>query len=177
MSPELIQKAKHEPAAFGELYDLLFPELYKYIFLRVKTKELAEDINSLVWEKILDHIRDFHSDHPTAFKVWAFTIARNSLYEHYRSRDRAEYIDLENHEFVDTAATDELLKNAENNNFLLKLVQGLSEIEREIISLKFFSDFKNKEIGGILNLPEKTVAAYLSRALSTLKKRAEIHKL
>lgn len=172
MSPELIKKAKVDPVAFGDMYDLLFPEVYKYIFLRVKTREMAEDMNSLVWEKILENIRAFHSDHPVVFRAWVFTIARNTLYEYYRSK-HSELIHIEDYDPVDPVATEEIVQAAEMNEFLFNLVCGLSPIEREILSLKFFSDFKNKEIAGILKLPEKTVAAYLSRALAILKKRAD----
>lgn len=175
MSPELIQQAKRDPKAFGALYDLLYPEVYKYIFFRVKTVELAEDLTSIVWEKVLDHIREFRSNEPVAFKVWIFTIARNALYEQYRSQHQHTYVTIEEYEFVDRSATDEVVKTAENHDLLLKLVKGLPAVEREIVSLKFFSDFKNKEIAGILKVSEKMVAAYLTRALSTLRKRAKGH--
>lgn len=53
---------------------------------------------------------------------------------------------------------------------LLQSLNLLSHREREVVSLKYFSDLKIKEIAAMLNLREQTVANTLQNALTKLRK-------
>ena len=169
MTPELIEKAKKDPQAFGQLYDILYPEVYKFIFFRVSRIEIAEDLLSAIWEKVLLNLHTFQSNHPTVFKVWIFRIARNTLYEQYRKSPKEDYVPLENFDIPDETSVDGDLKIEEQQKYLQQLLRHLPPLESEIICLRYFSDLKNKEIANILNISEKMVAAYLSRALKNLR--------
>ena len=62
---------------------------------------------------------------------------------------------------------DELLRREEHES-LLALVQKLPQRRQEIITLRFFGELHNREIAGILNLDEHTVASHLCRGLRDL---------
>lgn len=53
---------------------------------------------------------------------------------------------------------------------LLQSLTVLSDREREVISLKYFSDLKIKDIASLLELREQTVANTLQNALNKLRK-------
>lgn len=173
MNSSLIKKAKYNPKAFGQLYEILYDDVYKYVFFRVKSQEIAEDLTSIIWEKILYNISKLKSNHPISFKVWLFRIVKNTIYEHYRNSHKMKTINIDDIKMPSEEKITEMIKNNELNTYLLQLLQGLPENQREIVTLKFFSEFKNKEIASILNISEQMVASYLSRGLKSLRAKVE----
>jgi RNA polymerase sigma-70 factor (ECF subfamily) len=174
MNPTLIEKAKSDPQAFGEIYEFFYEAVYKYIYFRVNSQETAEDLVSLIWEKVLFHLPKFQSNHVLGFRIWLFRIARNVLYTYYRQKKKEVTVAIDEEDLISEDNIIEHAKNKESNAYLIKLIQGLPENQREMVSLKFFSDFRNKEIAKIMDISERKVAVYLSRALKTLRSRVEI---
>jgi RNA polymerase sigma-70 factor (ECF subfamily) len=56
---------------------------------------------------------------------------------------------------------------------LLRCLEHLSERDQEIISLKFAGKLRNKEIGEIMGMPEKTVSVVLLRAMRRLRQEID----
>ena len=76
--------------AVGRLYDALVGPIYRYVAVRVRRREDAEDLTHLVFERIFGALPRFkHNGRP--FAAWAFRIARNAVIDHQRrySPDRA----------------------------------------------------------------------------------------
>jgi len=44
----LVERAKEDPAAFGELYDHYFGQIYRFVYSRIRNQEAAEDITAEV---------------------------------------------------------------------------------------------------------------------------------
>lgn len=57
----------------------------------------------------------------------------------------------------------------EEKHDLYSAIDQLSERYQTVIILKYFSDLSIKEIAFIMNIPEGSVKAYLSRARNELK--------
>lgn len=170
----LIQKAKKNPTAFGQLYEKFYDPIYAFIYFRTKDKQTTEDLVSATWEKALTNLQTLHSNHPTVFKVWLYKIARNTLFQHYREQPRKPLPFPENFEISPKENFVEELKNSETKKYLVQLIQGLPDIQREIVTMHFFGGLKNKEIAKILNESERAIAVYLSRALKTFKNRIKV---
>jgi RNA polymerase sigma-70 factor, ECF subfamily len=172
MSFPLLERAKKDPAAFGQLYEQHFDAVYKYFYFRTRDQEEAEDLTSSTWEKIVTHIGSFEADQEVLFKGWMFKIARNTLFEHYR-RQKPQ-VSLEDIEVASQEDfTQEIHAKTEAEKLKI-LIQGLPEVQQEILRLHFFAELKNKEIAEIIQEEERTMAVYLSRALKALQKRSEM---
>ena len=77
----------------------------------------------------------------------------------------------ENENLSDATITPELQTlQRELREDLLGLVGNLSTRKREVVLLRYFGGLQNKEIAAVLDLDERTISAYLSRALSELQK-------
>lgn len=173
MDSALIKKAKTDPDAFGELYEAFYDPLYRFIYLRVNDQALCEDLVSMVWEKVLAHLKTLKTDAPEAFRAWIFTIARNTITEHFR-----HHKEIPLPEDWDTASPEKLqdeLNGKELSEAITTILLGLPSLERELISLKIFAELSNKNIAEISKLPERSVAAYLSRALKHVQKRLSFY--
>jgi DNA-directed RNA polymerase specialized sigma24 family protein len=73
--------------AVGQLYDRLLTPVYRYIAVRVRRREDAEDITQLVFERIVSSLPRYrHAGKP--FTAFAFRIARTAVVDHQRRRRR-----------------------------------------------------------------------------------------
>ena len=73
--------------ALGRLYDQLVGPIYRYIAVRVRRREDAEDLTHLVFERIVAALPRYRHD-GKPFSAWAFRIARNAVIDHLRRTRR-----------------------------------------------------------------------------------------
>lgn len=168
----LIKAAKTDPEAFGKLYTKYSERVFQFIYYRVSSIEEAQDLFSRVWERIFDKIAGLETEEELGFQKWIYTIARNTVHDHYRA-SKEKWSELDE-EWADGAEGPEMAaREAEEYAFLHELMEHLSPMHREIVGLHFFSDLKIYEIAQILEMEENTVSQNLSRALRKLKLWAE----
>src|SRR3990172_3766788 len=80
-----VHQAKSGDAdAFARLYDAYVERVYRYIFFRVADDQTAEDLTSLVFLRVWEHLSRYRLD--GSFLAWLYTIARNAVIDHYRTR-------------------------------------------------------------------------------------------
>lgn len=161
----LIQKAARDPDAFAKLYQKYIQPSYAFIAFRVSDCAHAEDLTSELWIKILKHLPELKSSKPEVFRAWLFTMARNLVTDFHRTRARQETLEMTENIPTEPSQETDFVEQA----LLRNLVKQLPQKQAEIVSLRFFSGLRNKEIAGQLDISEKTVASNLSRALKQLK--------
>ena len=163
---QVIQAAASEPKAFSKLYRHYLQPTYAFIAFRVNSTADAEDLTSELWIKVLDRLSTLESNKPEVFRAWLYTMARNLLIDFYRKNKTTISLNDEM-EIIDQAKSNNLLFETSS---VLKLVKTLPEQQAEVVSLKYFSGLRNKEIAQFMKLSEKTVASHLTRAHENLKK-------
>ena len=70
---------------FEQMYGEYFPKIYNYVFYRLLNREETEDIVSEVFIKVARNVHTFDG-RKASFKTWIYTITKNALTDHYRSR-------------------------------------------------------------------------------------------
>ena len=83
----LVDRARADGSAFGELYDFYLPRLYGFILRRVGERSVAEDLTATTFERALGAVRrsDFRNE---AFGGWLYRVAANAIVDHVRSGRR-----------------------------------------------------------------------------------------
>lgn len=155
--------------AFSSLYNLHVKRIYDFLFFKTFNKELAEDLTSQVFLKVLKSIKNFSSDN---FSAWLYTIARNILIDHYRSHKETKNID----DCWDLLADADVLKEVSDSIALekiSKIMKSLSTIERDLLLMRLWSDLSFKEIAQILGKNEGAVKVAFARALNKLREKIE----
>ena len=166
---KLAELAINDDEAFAELYEKYFPLVYGMIFARLKDVTAADDVVSEIFMKVALNL-DKH-DKKYAFSTWLFTIARNTLADYYRQqiRLREESWDefLEREAPISEQPEEKLLASEQIKN-LLRAVSKLSERQRRIIELKYWSELSNVEIAEMLNLSASNVGFIHYQAMKRL---------
>jgi RNA polymerase sigma-70 factor (ECF subfamily) len=174
----LVEQAKSDPHAFGQLFDRHYDDIYKYVLHRTANAELAQDLTSETFFKALNKLWTFRWQN-VPFSAWLYRIASNEVNGFYRKHKNFKSIPLE--EVVDGSGTEyhefkEEMKSAHEeiskNLLFLELHQALTCLKnryQDVITLRFFENKKVKEIAEILNKSEGTVKSLLHRALKQLQ--------
>ncbi len=167
----LVRRAIDDPQALQILYHRYLGRVYGYAAARIADQHDAEDVVSEIFLRVVKHLPQLRNQQHLSFAAWLFTIARSVVSDHYRRNGNEQaLLDL------DTAAPlvaaeptpDRLVSQQEDAAHLLALVGGLTDRKREVIMLRYYGGLHNHEIASVLGIGEKTVSAYLSRALNDL---------
>jgi RNA polymerase sigma-70 factor, ECF subfamily len=158
--------------AFAELYEQYLPKVFRYISYRIPDVSTAEDLTSVVFEKALTKFQSFRPD-KSSFSTWIFTIAGNTLIDHYRVNSKSQTVQLDDPVAATVPASEispeEESDRAEDILMLNSCLARLSSPEKEIISLKFGAEMTNRQIAKRLSLSESNVAVIIFRAVRKLR--------
>jgi RNA polymerase sigma-70 factor (ECF subfamily) len=183
---DLVDRARTDGFAFGELYDYYLPRIYGFILRRVGERSVAEDLTATTFERALGAVRrsDFRND---AFGGWLYRVAANSIVDHVRSGRRFVTLgaiagegDDEQRDgdtgaeggrgrpTGDEAAVDAFARTLDRDQ-LAQALRGLPETHRRVLVLRFYDDLEVDEICGLLGCSRATFAVKLHRALAALR--------
>jgi len=159
---------------FVELYNAYFPRVYNYVHYRVSNFHDADDLTSQIFTKIFTKFK-YYRPEKAPFSVWIFSIARNTLTDYYRTRERNSYTSLEETaELADISLSlDDYVSSKEMQRHLYRALAALSEREREIIALKFWSGCTNRNIAKMTGISESNTGVILFRAMRRLRQILE----
>lgn len=153
--------------AFGEIYNLYFQKIYRFIYFRVSHKELAEDLTEDVFIKAYRKLSTIQD--PAAFEGWLYQIARNTVIDHYRDkRTLVALEEVENTLEYESNVIDEL-QLQHQQKLILTFLKKLAPDQQQVLKMKFFEELENPEIARILNKTEGAIRVIQHRALLKLQ--------
>ena len=150
-------------SAYNQLYEKYYKLVYGIAFSVMKNKEDSEDIANEVFTKIykLDKEKLPVSNEAS----WLFTVTRNECFSYLRKSRQNISID----EIYEVPSKSQEIEEIIDSEYYNKLIAGLSEQEKTIISLKVLSDFTFSKIAQVMNLPIGTVQWKYYKAINSLK--------
>ena len=155
---------------FGQIYDQYIDKIYRFVYLKVNSQEIAEDITSKVfirgWEAFQNPKEEIKN--PGAF---LYQIARNAVVDHYREKGRTNVISADaSPEIADpgTDAQDKAVLSADIN-IIKKGIQKLEKEHQDIIIWHYLEDMPIANIAKLLDRPAGTVRVMLHRGLKDLQ--------
>jgi RNA polymerase sigma-70 factor, ECF subfamily len=169
---EIVARAQAGDAeAFGQLYDRYVDLVYRYVYYRVGTTTLAEDLVSETFLRALRRITSF-TWQGRDFAAWLITIARNLIADHYKSgRYRLEVATEDMLAVADGASASspegEVL-DALTNRTLLEAVKELNAEQQECVVLRFLQGLSVTETALAMGKTEGAIKALQYRAVRTL---------
>lgn len=150
---------------FDEIYENLFPQVYRFVRLRVPSSDV-DDVTAEVMAKVWRAFSGFRGENP---KAWALRIAYNQIADYYRAHKRSPsaipLIEVENG--VD--ASEDWLTFLTVSQALDKL----SPTHLAVLQLRLVEGFSSAETAGILGTTQQAVDSLLYRAKKRFRKAYE----
>lgn len=158
--------------AFGQLYDHYVSGVFRFIYYRVGSKQLAEDLTSETFVRGLRAIQRF-SWQGKDFGAWLTTIARNLVTDHFKSsRARLEIVsdDVPEGETTAPSPEDDVLALL-SNELLFEAVNSLPAEQRDCILMRFIQGLSIAQTAAALDRSEGAIKQLQLRAIRSLAKK------
>lgn len=150
--------------AVSTLWEDITPKLYGYLVNTLRDNALADDILQETWLKAITSLAKFEP-RDVKFSAWLFAIARNECRQHWRKNNRT--VILEEDEETENVPDHFVIKeNLHDKIFVDEILEKLPESDREILRLRYISEFSFQEVAQILNLSPIAARVRVFRALS-----------
>lgn len=169
---ELVQRARHgDEAAFGLLVGRHGNRAYALALRIVRSPSDAEEVTQDALVRAWRALPRFRGD--SAFSSWLHRIVVRKAFDRAAvlKRRRGNEIGSEAIEAMPAAeagpGTDP--EGRERGARLERLVAGLADVPRTVVTLYYYHDRSVAEVAGILKMPENTVKTHLSRARAVLR--------
>jgi len=157
---------------FNKLYEEYVERIYRFVYIKVSSKETAEDLTSQTFIKSWQAMeRGTEIENPKAF---IYQIARNLVIDFYREKAKNPVISEQILSLAPDHSTNiekQVQISADLDN-TMKLLAKLKPEYQDIVVWHYLDDMPVKEIAQILQKDENNVRVTLHRALNSLKEEA-----
>jgi len=163
---ELVEKARRGDAkAFGKLYELWVDNIYRFVYLKTKYEDVAEDLTAEVFLKAWKGLKTYQPRSEVKFSTWLFAIARNAVIDYYRTTRQS--LSLETlPEIVGLDGVDLYPEQTQ----VREALRELKPEYRQVLELRYIEDVPIPRTAQIMKKKEGNIRALTSRALAALRK-------
>ncbi|MFH1657178.1 MAG: RNA polymerase sigma factor [bacterium] len=159
---------------FSDIYDKYVRRIYRFVFLKINSQEIAEDLTS---EVFLRGWKAFQKSREGGEEIknlpaFLYQIARNVIVDFCRQNGNLKVVSAEHNEIIDSSPSLEEKAAVDSEMEEIRLV--LSDIKdnyREVVTLRYIDDLSTAEIAEVLGKSEGSVRVTLHRALAAMRKK------
>lgn len=140
---------------------------YKVLYSTNNEAAIEECIND-VFLSVWENISKFNGD-DNDFKKWICAISKYRAIDYYRKlvKNLEMAVDIEKEEKANSPEEEVIIK--ENRNELMKLINSLEPMDREIFIMKFFLGERNEEIAKKFSVTKSTIDNRIYRGKRKLR--------
>src|SRR5213596_115869 len=159
--------------ALEELYLLHFDRIYSYLHMSVGNRHDAEDLTTQVFVKMLESVGTFRW-RSAPFSAWLFRIAHNLAMDHFRANKRWQpEEEVPEPDPGEGSAAEEEALEAIGRQSMLELIEGLSNEQQQVLTLRFVFNFSKIGRASILDKTEGAIKSLQHRALASLQRQLD----
>ena len=155
---------------FAKIYDKSVDKIYRFIYLKVNSQEIAEDLASETFTRGWEAFKKQGTkiDNPQAF---LYQIARNLVTDYYRQKGQATLVSVENVALPQNneKSLEEMAMLTSDVDRVKAALARVNDNYRDIIIWYYLDEFTVPEIAKILNKSEEAVRVVIHRALKALR--------
>ena len=156
--------------ALAQIHELYFTPIFRYVAFRVGDRDVAEDLTSEVFTRLLGALRD-HTAPQNTLRGWLYGVAARVVSDHHRKQYRAPQIELDESLVSrdgDPEALVEALLTQEN---LRRAMSELTEEQQHVLGLRFGYELPIQEVARALGKTEGAVKQLQARAIAALARK------
>jgi RNA polymerase sigma factor (sigma-70 family) len=165
----LLERAKQgEALAFHEFFNELYTPVYRYLLVRLKHKETAEDCAQITFSKVFLHLHTIEKRAETPLQ-YLFTVARNTLIDETRKKRPDNASDEAWSTFFANENTEEIASQSYVFSEILTSIESFEDEHKDILTWRLLDHLSHQEIAEILGKSDASVRKIYSRALEKLR--------
>lgn len=161
----LVVAAQADPREFTRLYELYVGPIYRYCFVRLGSREAAEDATSEVFMKALGGLDCFHGG---LFSAWLFKIAQNTVIDARRRHHPSDPIEAAGDPRDPSLSPEELAVTRSEVEELKQAMLLLPDDQRVALELRL-AGWSGVQIAAILGKSVDAVKMLRYRAVARLR--------
>lgn len=162
-------------------------KIYRFVYLKLRDADLAQDIFQETFVKIINTLKAGSYNEEGKFLPWAMRIAHNLVIDHFRKSNKVRMISessstkddfnifstlsLEDKNIQETMSYDELEKQ------MVGLIDHLPATQRDILKMRIFRDMSFKDIAEAEDISINTALGRMRYALINMRKLIEKHQM
>lgn len=164
----LLERARRlDESALSEIHTRYYAEIYRYALYRTSRAEVAEDVASEVFMRLLEAVHTGRAPQTTV-RGWLFGVAHNLVADYFRAAPR-ESAELDE----SLAAPSTPAAEAEFNWQRAQVQTAMRQLTREqqhALTLRFADGFSVEETAGVMGKTPNAVRVLQFRAVEALKR-------
>lgn len=156
-----------------ELYLTYHRELFYVAYQILHDYHDAEDMIQNTFIRVSKHLEKIGEIKCKKTRAYLVIIVRNLSFDRYNEKKRTVPIDFadEKEEIIDSKVSlEEHVLNLERGKEMAKALGNLHTGYADILTLKYYYEYSNTEIGELINMSADNVSVRLHRAKSALKR-------
>ncbi len=165
---KLIDAAKGgDKDAFGKIYNLFYPRIFRYCHFNTKKEDLAHDFCQETFLRAWKNLTSFSHKKGGSFQAYLFKIARNLIIDHSRKKKEVpieKAAEVQSEEDLEGG-----LDEKQNQIKVQNALEKLSDLERQVIILRYFEEMTTYEVAKAVGIREGALRVRLHRILKKLK--------
>ena len=159
-----------DPEALTEIHDIYYTPIFRYIAMRVSNREVAEDLASEVFVRLLSALRD-HTAPRKTLKGWLYAVASRVVSDYHRKQYRHREVELTESlvgDAVDPAEAADQQLTWEN---LQEALSDLTPDQQDVLALRFGQGLPIQEVADLVGKSEGAIKQLQARAVAALARK------
>ena len=166
----LAQIASGNKEAFGQLYDLYAPRLFRFIRLKVRSQVLAEDLSSELFLKIWEYLKEKENIVEESIQALLYKVARNLIIDYYKKKSSQElFMGDDFHLFLEEEPAKDEVGSKEIADQIHKALVNVKEEYQDVLILYYIDELSVPEIAKVMNKSNGAIRVLIHRGLKSLK--------
>jgi RNA polymerase sigma-70 factor (ECF subfamily) len=162
----------NDPVEMAVLHDRLFPRLFRYARFRLNDADVAEDLASEAFLRLLEtaHHKSIQIDN---IDGWLMGTLSNMVNDQLRNRYRTPASKLNETLISHQPGPHSVIEQSERQESVSSALMRLTDDQQQVLSLRFGSGLSLAETARTMEKNENAVKALQFRALNALRRQME----
>lgn len=166
----LARARKLDLDALAEIHDTYYTPIFRYIAFRVSDRDVAEDLTSEVFTRLLSALRDKNAPQNT-LRGWLYGVAARVVSDYHRKQYRAPEVELNDTMVSPEHNPLEAVEALMAHEDLKQALQQLTEDQQHVLGLRFGYDMSVQEVARVLGKTEGAIKQLQARAIAALTRK------
>ncbi len=161
-----------DPDALVAIHDMYYKPIFRYIAFRVGDRDVAEDLCSEVFTRLLIALRDRNASAPrNTLRGWLYGVAARVVSNHFRAHYRAPQVELDESIASKEADPADMVEATLTQQDLAQAMAKLTEEQQNVIALRFGYDMPIQDVARLMGKSVGAIKQLQARAIAALARK------